>query len=226
MTDPNYTHILVIGDDSGSMAGSPAYEMNKALVTYFTEQAEVEGTALVDFVKFGTSVRTVYEDSPVETAAVVLSGHSGMTALLDAIGIGATNLGRKLAKLPEARRPGKVQVVIVTDGMENQSRQYTSERVKALIKEQTDTYKWDFVFLGANIDAVEVGATFGINPDKALTFDINNAVAMASTSHSLSAYTTTYRGAGGAAAAFSDEDRENAVGATSETTEKKKRVLP
>lgn len=210
MTDKNYTHIVAVVDDSGSMS-SVADEMNQTLNTYFREQAEVEGTCLVDYYSFGSQVSRLYGDRDISTAEAGIAGRSGLTALLDAIGRAMTEAGQKFARLPEARRPGSVQVVVVTDGMENASRMWTPERVRDLIQKQTDVYKWDVVFLGANIDAVEVGARFGIKSEKALTFDINNAEALAATSASLSNYTTTYRGAGGAAAGFSDDDRKKAM---------------
>jgi hypothetical protein len=210
ITDSSYTHILAIVDRSGSMAMNYAnVEMTRALNDYFTEQAKVEGKCLVDYVQFDTEYEKVFEDTDVEKANAVITPRGG-TALLDAVGRGSVELGEKLAALPEVHRPGKVQVVIVTDGGENSSREWTYDRLKTLIETQTNKYDWDFVFLGANIDAPTVGAQFGINPNKAITFDIYNSQAVGATSASLSAYTTTYRGGG--AASFSDEDRKAAVG--------------
>lgn len=210
MTDKNYTHIVAVVDDSGSMQ-SVATEMNQTLNTYFREQAEVEGTCLVDYYSFGSYVNGLYVDRNISTAEAGITGRSGLTALLDAIGQAMTEAGRKFARLPEARRPGNVQVVVVTDGMENASKRWSPEKVRELIQKQTDVYKWDVVFLGANIDAVEVGERFGILANKALSFDINNADALAATGASLSSYTTNYRSAGAAAASFSDDDRKKAM---------------
>lgn len=206
MTDSNYTHILAIVDRSGSMSVC-AKEMTDALNEYFSGQSEVEGKCLVDYVQFDTVYKKVYSDQPVSMAEAVIQPRGG-TALIDAIGRGTKELGRKLKALPEAHRPGKVLVVVVTDGYENSSHQYTAEQVKEMVTTQQDVWKWDYVFLGANIDAVEVGAWYGFQADKSLTFDTANA---GLTMASLGGYTTNYRGAAGAAAAFTDEDRKKAV---------------
>jgi hypothetical protein len=211
LTNENYTHILAIVDRSGSMAANNAnVEMASALNDYFSEQAKLDGRCLVDYVQFDNRYELVYEDTEVAEAKAVIQPRSS-TSLLDAIGRGATELGEKLAGLAEVDRPGKVQVVIVTDGYENSSVDWNYDRVKALVEKQTNDYAWDFVFLGANIDAPTVGAQFGIAHDKSLTFDISNVEAVGNTSQVLNAYTTNYRGAGAAAATFTDEDRKKAM---------------
>lgn len=210
MTNENYTHILAIVDRSGSMGWNGVNkEMENALNVYFREQAEVEGKCLVDYVQFDNTSELVFHDVEVGMAEAVIKPRGG-TALIDAIGKSVTDLGKKLQRLPEALRPARVQVVIVTDGAENSSSKYSSEDVKFLIQKQTDIYDWDFVFLGANIDAVNTAATFGIGRDKALDFNIHSGEALSNTSMSLNAYTTAYRGGGVAAAAFSADDRKNA----------------
>ena len=89
----------------------------------------------------------------------------GGTALYDAVAFAVIGLGKKLKDLPEAERPEHVIVVVYTDGEENASVEYrhAPERIKALIKHQEDVYKWRFVFLGANIDAVAIGASLGMH---------------------------------------------------------------
>lgn len=210
MTDSTYTHIVAVVDDSGSMR-SVAGEMNDALNAYFKDQSEVEGTCLVDFYQFGSTVGKLYADRDVATAESGITGSSGLTALLDGIGKAMTEAGAKFARLPEARRPGSVQVVVVTDGHENNSRLWTPDKVKELIKTQTEVYKWDVVFLGANIDAVQVGEAFGVAADKALTFNIHSGEAITNTSMALGNYTRSYRSGGAAAANFSDDDRQKSL---------------
>lgn len=183
--------------------------MTEALNEFFQGQAAIEGKCLVDYVQFGTQYDKVYEDKPVAEAEAVFN-ISGSTALLDAIGRGTTELGAKLKALPEAHRPERVLVVVVTDGYENSSREWGAVGVKALIKQQEETYKWDYVFLGANIDAVAVGADFGFQADKSMTFNIHDSGATGATSASLGNYAGTYRSKG--AASFSDDDRKKAVG--------------
>jgi hypothetical protein len=189
MTDSKYTHLLVITDESGSM--SPvANDMRGALNTFFKDQAEVKGKCLVDYYNFSSVVDKRYEDKPVADAEAMLNPH-GMTALLDAVGVGVTDLGKKLAALPEGERPGTVIVAVVTDGYENMSRKWSASAIKELIKQQEDEYSWQFTFLGANMDAVAVGESFGFSAQSSLTYDVHNTGAM---SASLSNHTTRIRG--------------------------------
>lgn len=181
--------------------------MTSALDEFFLDQAAVDGKCLVDYVQFSSGYDKIYEDRDIKDSRAVFN-ISGMTALLDAVGRGTTELGTKLRKLRESSRPGKVLVVVVTDGYENSSREWTASAVKELITEQQDKYGWDYVFLGANIDAVSVGADYGFKADKSLTFNIHDNESVMATSSALRGYSTSYRVSG--AAAFSDEDREAA----------------
>lgn len=200
MTNPDYTHIAVVLDRSGSMA-SIKNDMVGGLNAFFAEQAKEPGTCLVDLVQFDDQYEVVFADKPVADATADLQPR-GSTALLDAIGKTVTRLGEKLAKKSEDERPGKVMVVVVTDGYENASCDWTKDNVKKSIETQTNEFNWDFVFLGTNFDAVAVGQSFGFQRDKSLTFANDKAdVSMAT----LNTYATNYRAAG--AAAFTEEDR-------------------
>lgn len=200
MTNPNYTHLLVITDRSGSMI-SCATEMINALNTYFDEQAQLDGKCLVDYVQFDNTYERVFSDTPVADARAVLDPR-GSTALLDAMGRGVVEFGTKLAGLDEDKRPGTVIVVVITDGYENASQEWTAKKVRELVTKQRDEFNWTFTFLGANLDAVAVGAQYGFAAGDSLTFNVDNT-AMASAS--LSGYTTRTRtGLGGG---YTDEDR-------------------
>lgn len=201
MVDENYTHLLVIADRSGSMR-PVAQDMIGGLDSLFTEQGRLDGKCLVDFVQFDDTYEKVFTDVPAYAAKAVLEPR-GMTALLDAVGRAVTEFGNKLAGMQERKRPGKVLVVVVTDGHENASKEYTRETIKEMVTKQTDKYNWEFIFLGANMDAVGEARTLGIRMDNALTFDTNN---IGAASASLNSYTTTYRGTGNAA--FTTEDRK------------------
>ncbi len=188
--------------------GSVDKEMTYALNKFFEDQAKEDGVCLVDYVQFDTEYEKVFEDTPVADAKAVIHPRGG-TALVDAIGRGTVELGTKLASEPNHKRPGTVMVVVVTDGGENSSREYDSEQVKALVTKQTDEYNWDYVFLGANMDAVATGAMYGFKGSKSMTYDTKNTGA---TIASLSHYTSTLRGGGVNAAGFTDEDRKAAAG--------------
>jgi len=203
LTNSNYTHIATVVDRSGSMFAI-AEDMRGALDSYFFEQAKVPGKCLVDYVQFDNKPELVFEDKFITEAEAVLAPR-GSTALLDAIGFTVTRLGEKLAKLSEDQRPSLVQVVVVTDGHENASRDWTASAIKDLIKEQEDKYSWDFVFLGANMDAVAVGESFGFNSGKSMTYDVHNTSAMA---QSLAGYTTRSRLVGQASNSFTSDERD------------------
>lgn len=87
------------------------------------------------------------------------------TPLLDATGRTIEELGDRLRRMPEAERPGRVMVIVITDGYENASRVFTKKRIKEMIRHQEDVYKWKFVYLGANVDAFDEGAAMGYRVD-------------------------------------------------------------
>lgn len=204
MTDKDYTHIKVVVDRSGSMF-SCRHDMTGALDAYFEDQAKESGKCLVDYSQFDSEYESVFEDKEISKAKAVLNPR-GATALNDAIGKATVSFGDKLAGMKEDERPATVIVVIVTDGGENASTEYTKESVKALVTEQQDKYNWQFVFLGANIDAFSVGGNFGFKAGSILQYNTDNVFAAAS---SLSGYTSTTRSSG--SSSFTDEDRAKNV---------------
>lgn len=206
MTDSNYTHIATVVDRSGSMSGMKN-DMIGGLNSYFEEQAKLDGKCLVDYTQFDTEYEVVFTDTPAADAKAVLQPRGG-TALLDAIGKTIVTLGEKFDKMDEADKPGNVTIVVVTDGYENSSQDWDADEVKALVEAQTEKYNWQFVFLGANMDAVAVAGNYGFAAGNTITYDKAN---VGNTYSSLNTHTTVTRSAGAAAAAFTDEDRENAV---------------
>ena len=168
MTDPNYTALLLIIDRSGSMAAIRD-DMIGGLTSLLAEQASEKGLLTVDILSFDDSIELQCSLADPSSVQIALEPR-GMTALYDGIGIGVAGFGQTLAGLPEHARPGIVQVVVVTDGHENASREYTADQVRALVTRQTEKYGWDFVFLGANQDAVMTGATLGFEADSSMTY--------------------------------------------------------
>ncbi|TFC93175.1 VWA domain-containing protein [Cryobacterium sinapicolor] len=168
MTDPNYTALLLVIDRSGSMS-SIRDDMVGGLTAMLAEQAAEPGLLTVDVVTFDDEIEHTHTLAAPNEITIELDPR-GMTALHDAIGIAVTGFGETLRVLPEHARPGTVQVVVVTDGGENSSSEYSAAAVRALINRQTETYSWDFVFLGANQDAVLTGATLGFDAASSMTF--------------------------------------------------------
>ncbi len=168
MTDPNYTALLLVIDRSGSMS-SIRDDMVGGLTAMLAEQSAEPGLLTVDIVTFDDEIDHTHTLADPTTITIELDPR-GMTALHDAIGVAVTGFGQMLSGLPEHARPGTVQVVVVTDGGENSSGEYSADAVRALIARQTQQYGWDFVFLGANQDAVLTGAALGFDADSSMTF--------------------------------------------------------
>ena len=205
MTNADLTLIAVLVDRSGSMAQCRD-DMEGGLNTFVESQAKEPGDAEVTLAQFDTEYELVWPLGPINDAPKYTLMPRGCTALLDAMGRFITEVGEELAKRDEADRPGNVIVCIVTDGLENSSVDWTRERVKALVERQRSQWQWNFVFLGADMDAVQEGASVGIPQTSSPTFDKANArltYAMAST------YVSTVRRGG--EAAFSEEERKSAA---------------
>lgn len=190
MTDPNYTALLLVIDRSGSMHGIRD-DMVGGLQELLRDQQKQPGMLTVDVVQFDDEIERVCAMADPSTVTITLEPR-GSTALYDAIGMSVQAFGQDLAALPEHARPETVQVVIVTDGQENASREYTAETVRDLIARQTDTYGWDFVFLGANQDAVLTAHELGIAADSALTYAADS-LKVGSMTASASRYVTDVR---------------------------------
>lgn len=169
MTDSQYTHLSLILDRSGSMSNI-AKDMNGGIHELLKEQAALPGEILVDVTTFDTTVDQVVSDElPGHVPADLIKPRGG-TALLDAIGETVTKLGEKLAAKPEDKRPGKVVVVIVTDGQENSSVDWKSPAIKELVEKQTNEFAWEFLFLGANIDSFDVGGGLGYAATRTMNY--------------------------------------------------------
>lgn len=210
MTNPTLTHIAVIADRSGSM-WNLADDMNGGLKEFLREQDKLPGTLKVDVTTFDSVVETPYYDADVSQVKFPVIVPRGSTALYDAIGQTVVALGERLAARHEDERPGKVLVVVVTDGQENASQEYVgqqgADRIKELVERQQDEYQWGFVFLGANIDSFAVGGGLGFRTDSVLDYA---ATPEGTTSmlRSVSVAASAYRGGG--EAAFTEQDRQAA----------------
>ena len=205
MTNTELSLIAVLVDRSGSMAQCRD-DMEGGLNTFVESQAGEPGDAEITLAQFDTKYELVWPLRPINDAPKYTLVPRGCTALLDAMGRFITEVGEELAKRDEADRPGRVIVCIVTDGYENSSVDWTRGRVKELVEQQARQWGWEFVFLGADMDAVQEGATVGIPHKSSLTFDKGNARDVYSRA---SNYVSKLRA--GADAAFSDDDRKSAV---------------
>jgi len=206
----NYTQIAVILDRSGSMEA-----VRQATVEGFNEffgtQKKQPGEADVLFVQFDDEYETRFDGKLADVPQLSVDNYipRGWTALLDAIGRTINTLGERLEKKPEGERPNAVIVAIMTDGHENMSKEFTQPKIAEMVKHQREKYNWDFIFVGANQDAVLEAQKFNISPDAAITYNANSQSVRAVTA-SLGTYTAQRRMAPMRKMAFSPEDRKKA----------------
>lgn len=202
MTNPNKSLLVLVVDRSGSMATNNFHlEMEVALKSLIEDQKKEPGYCELYVAQFDDQYLVTY-DGNLQNAHAVNITPRGSTAMLGAIGKTITDVGNKLSRLPESERPGHVVVAIITDGYENHSKYeewskpYDSyEKIKYMIDHQTEKYGWNFTYLGANQDAITVGAKLGVAYAGTMTYAPTSA-GSASASASLGAYTSTVRSGG------------------------------
>ena len=166
------TEIVFILDRSGSMSGLEKDTIG-GFNTTIDKQKQEEGEAYVSTVLFDTEMQVLHDRVPLANIAPLTEKEyyaRGCTALLDAIGGAIHHIGNVHKYAREEDRPEKTIFVITTDGYENASHKYTSDRVKQMIERQKQKYDWEFIFLGANIDAIETARNFGIDEERAANF--------------------------------------------------------
>src|SRR5690349_20776387 len=172
----NKTDITIILDRSGSMESVKSDTIG-GFNSFLSEQQKIDGEASLSLVQFDDQYEVVYEDKDIRDAAKLTEATfqpRGSTALLDAIGRTVNAVGGRLAALPEAERPDKVLMVIMTDGFENASHEFSAAQVSKMINHQREVYSWEFMFIGANQDAVLSANEIGIPAHAALTYAANS----------------------------------------------------
>lgn len=208
MTDSNYTAIKIVVDRSGSMELIRT-DAEGAINAFVKDQKSQPGRATINICQFDDVYDNVIPTMDIQSAPRFVLDPRNMTALNDAIGKGTVELGAELAALPEDERPGHVIFIIVTDGGENASKEYTASVVKTLVEKQTNKYGWNYVFLAANQDAVLTGKDYGFTAGNSMTWGAN-AAGVANTGAALSTYATTTRS--GVSYEFTEADRKSATG--------------
>lgn len=166
------TEIIFLLDRSGSMGGLE-HETIEGYNSFIEKQSQLQGQTLVTTVLFDDKVEQLW--SGMEANKVSLTEEEyyvrGCTALMDAVGKTILNVGHRLSNLEEEERPGKVIFVITTNGMENASVEFSASKVKDLISHQQERYNWEFIFLGANINAAEEALKIGIDLESSYQFE-------------------------------------------------------
>ncbi len=168
----NLTELVFILDRSGSMAGLESDTIG-GFNAMIEKQKKAEGEALVSTVLFSNDSVVIHDRVDVNRVKPMTENTytvGGCTALIDAIGGAIHHIGNVHKYIRNEDVPEHTLFVITTDGMENASRKYSSDRVKKMIQKQQEKYGWEFIFLGANIDAVQTAANFGIREDRAVNY--------------------------------------------------------
>lgn len=169
----NLTELVFILDRSGSMAGLEADTIG-GFNSMIEKQKKAEGEALVSTVIFDNVSEVIHDRVSLRDIKPMTEDDytvRGCTALIDAIGSAIKHIGNVHKYAREEDVPEHTVFIITTDGMENASRIYTSDEVKKMISRQKEKYGWEFLFLGANIDAVETAKHFGISADRAVNYN-------------------------------------------------------
>lgn len=210
------TDISIILDRSGSMS-SVREDTIGGYNTFLADQKKVEGEAVWSLYQFDDRFEHVVKAQNIQDVEPLTSKTfvpRGNTALLDAIGRVVAETGERLDKMTD--KPDQVVVVILTDGAENCSVEYTRDKVFEMITHQKDKYRWEFNFLGSNQDAIAVGRTFGVNADSSMSYASNSKgtrSAFLSTSQNLSAFRCST--VDSMAYTQSDRDAQSAAGVNS-----------
>ena len=168
----NLTELVFILDRSGSMAGLEEDTIG-GFNAMIEKQKKEPGEAYVSTVLFDNVSEVIHDRVDIQKIEPMTRDDyyvRGCTALLDAVGKAIHHIGNVHKYAREEDRPEKTLFVITTDGMENASREYTYPRLKAVIERQKEKFGWEFIFLGANIDAAKEAARFGIDSDRTANY--------------------------------------------------------
>jgi hypothetical protein len=212
MTDSTLTHLYFLLDRSGSMQSIRTDTMG-GFDAFIEEQRSAPGRCRVTLAQFDDRYDDVYVDRDLADVPPLVLNPRGRTALLDALGRLISEAGERLAALREDERPGTVVVGVMTDGLENASREWTHPRIKALIEQQSRDYGWQFLYLGADQDAIEEGSKLGFAAERSMTYSRGKAKqSMTHLSANVHAYRTAVMAGAAPTAAqqligFTDEQR-------------------
>lgn len=204
------TELVFILDKSGSMSGLEKDTIG-GYNSMLEKQKAVEGECRITTVLFDNNYELFHDRIDIRAVSPITEKEyqvGGSTALLDAIGRTIHKIGNAQKNTDDDYRAEKVMFIIITDGEENASREYSADKVKAQIERQKTKYGWEFIFLGANIDAVQTAGRFGIAPDRAVDY-LADSAGTELNFKVMSAAVATFREAGTVDEACFDEIRKD-----------------
>jgi uncharacterized protein YegL len=202
----NKSEIVIVLDRSGSMS-SIKNDIELGFKEFLNKQKAIPGEAFVSLYQFDNISEKVYELKNISEISSISIEPRGGTALIDAVSRAINDVGERLKATKEEDRPENVIFLILTDGEENSSKEFTLEKMKESITHQQDVYSWKFVFLGTNIDAISAGSSYGVAVGTTLGF-ASTSKGISSTFDTLSKATACYRSNVGYD--FTEEDRTEA----------------
>lgn len=167
-----YSEIVCVIDRSGSMSSIKSDAIG-GFNSFLAEQKKVKGEATLTLVQFDTEYEMIHENKPLKKVPKLHDGTyvpRGCTALLDAIGKTINEVSDRVGKLKKTQKPKKVIFAILTDGMENSSREFKRDQIHKMISDKKDADKWEFIFLAANQDAIQEGMSMGIAAKDSFNF--------------------------------------------------------
>jgi len=169
MSNPNLTRLVFLLDRSGSMQSIKS-DVIGGFDAFLAEQRAGEGLCTVTLAEFDDEYEVVYRGIALGQVPPLALWPRGRTALLDSMGKLITDTAAEINALAEDDKPGTVIVAIMTDGMENASREWRRPDIKALVEQQTNDNGWEFLYMGTDQDAVEVGKGLGVKDGQAITY--------------------------------------------------------
>jgi hypothetical protein len=214
------SHITAVVDRSGSMAHL-ADDTIGGFNQFLDDQKAVPGAAVFSLYLFNHDVHPIVTNVPlsdVEPLTSQVYAVGGNTAYLDALGQAITDTGDYLKSLPESERPDTIVVLVMTDGQENSSREYTLGEIRELVERQEQEWKWKFLFLGANLDATTEGAKMGVSKKMSMSYAAKGSTvreSLRATSSNLANYRTSLDSVD---LEYTDEQRIAAIDADPEPT--------
>lgn len=158
----NLLHICFVLDESGSMYNSIDDVVGGFQKLIDEQKAEKDGECIISLYRFSDKVKKDYIGKPVNEVPKLTYSPGGCTAMNDGVGTAIDEIGKWLSDMDESERPSKNMIVIMTDGQENASREYTFDSVKAKIQHQEEKYSWTFVYMGTNLKDLKDANRLGI----------------------------------------------------------------
>ncbi|MBB2989659.1 hypothetical protein FHR72_001122 [Mycolicibacterium iranicum] len=169
MSNQNLTLIAFLLDRSGSMQSIKS-DVVGGFEAFLAEQRAGDGDCRVTLAQFDDEYEVVYRAVPVNEVPPLVLNPRNSTALLDSMGKLITDTAAEIAALAEDDKPGTVVIAIMTDGLENASQEWSRPAIKSLVEQQTNEFGWEFLYMGADQDAVEVGKDLGVKAEQAVTY--------------------------------------------------------